>query len=72
MQKARITSSEPDANGHWGKFGGRYVPETLVAPLEELTTEFMRVRDDPKFRRELNMWRTNLPEARRSFAYRRA
>ena len=34
MQKARITSSEPDAHGHWGKYGGRYVPETLVAPLE--------------------------------------
>src|SRR5215831_2306897 len=55
MQKARIKSSEPDEQGHWGKFGGRYVPETLVAPLEELTTEFMRVRDDPNFRSELNM-----------------
>jgi tryptophan synthase beta subunit len=28
-----ITKSEPDEHGHWGKFGGRYVPE-LVAPLE--------------------------------------
>ena len=42
-----ITKSEPDEQGHWGKFGGRYVPETLVAPLEELTSEFMRARDDP-------------------------
>src|SRR5262252_5265102 len=50
-----ITSSEPDAGGHWGKFGGRYVPETLVAPLEELTSEFARARGDPNFRRELNM-----------------
>src|SRR6516225_1195340 len=50
-----ITSSEPDEQGHWGKFGGRYVPETLVAPLEELTTEFMRVRDGPNFRSEFNM-----------------
>ena len=32
-----ITKSEPDEHGHWGQFGGRYVPETLVAPLEELT-----------------------------------
>src|SRR5262249_6492560 len=55
MQKARITSSEPDAGGHWGKFGGRYVPETLVAPLEELTTEFMRALTDQNFWRELNM-----------------
>src|SRR5258708_16549721 len=50
-----ITSSEPDEQGHWGKFGGRYVPETLVAPLEELTTEFTRPRGDPHFWRELNM-----------------
>src|SRR5437764_5594989 len=55
MQKARITSSEPDAHGHWGKFGGRYVPETLVAPLEELTSEFIHARGDPNFWRELNM-----------------
>jgi tryptophan synthase beta chain len=55
MQKARITSSEPDAHGHWGKFGGRYVPETLVAPLEELTTEFIRARSEPNFWRELNL-----------------
>ena len=55
MQKARITSSEPDAHGHWGKFGGRYVPETLVAPLEELTSEFMHARGDPNFWRELNL-----------------
>ena len=55
MQKTRITSSEPDEQGHWGKFGGRYVPETLVAPLEELTTEFMRARGDPNFWRELNL-----------------
>src|SRR5438552_1431886 len=54
MQKLPITESEPDEHGHWGKFGGRYVPETLVAPLEELTKEFMRAREDANFRRELN------------------
>jgi tryptophan synthase beta chain len=54
MQKSRITRSEPDERGHWGKFGGRYVPETLVAPLEELTREFIRVREDQEFWRELN------------------
>ena len=55
MQKLPITKSEPDEHGHWGKFGGRYVPETLVAPLEELTSEFMRARGDPNFWRELNL-----------------
>src|ERR671922_157656 len=54
MQKAQIISSEPDEQGHWGKFGGRYVPETLVAPLEELTSEFTRARGDSNFLRELN------------------
>ena len=54
MHTSRITRSEPDEHGHWGKFGGRYVPETLVAPLEELTSEFMRARDDENFSRALN------------------
>ena len=54
MQKSRITTSEPGEHGHWGKFGGRYVPETLVAPLEDLTKEFMRVREDQAFWLELN------------------
>ena len=54
MQEPRITKSEPDEHGHWGKFGGRYVPETLVAPLDELTNEFMRAREDANFRDEFN------------------
>ena len=54
MQETRFTKSEPDEHGHWGKFGGRYVPETLVAPLDELTNEFRRAREDPNFRDEFN------------------
>jgi tryptophan synthase beta chain len=54
MQKSPITKSEPDELGHWGKFGGRYVPETLVAPLDELTNEFTRAREEPSFWHELN------------------
>src|SRR5881398_4130051 len=53
-QKMSITTSEPDEHGHWGKFGGRYVPEILVAPLEELTEELTRARHDNDFWRELN------------------
>jgi tryptophan synthase beta chain len=59
MQKSQITKSEPDEHGHWGRFGGRYVPETLVAPLEELTEEFVRARRDSNFWRELNEWLRN-------------
>ena len=46
--------SQPDELGHWGKYGGRFVPETLMAPLEELTTAYMSARDDPAFNSELN------------------
>jgi len=56
MQRSTITRSEPDEQGHWGKYGGRYVPETLVAPLEELTAEFARAREDAGFWRELDQW----------------
>ena len=49
MQKNDRLVSEPDATGHWGNYGGRYVPETLVAPLDELTREFMRARSDSGF-----------------------
>jgi tryptophan synthase beta chain len=59
VQKPPITRSEPDEHGHWGKFGGRYVPETLVAPLEELTKEFTRARDDAGFWHELDQFLRN-------------
>lgn len=57
--KSTIRRSEPDERGHWGKFGGRYVPETLVAPLEELTREFTRARTEEKFWGELEELRRN-------------
>lgn len=56
-KRSTIIRSEPDEQGHWGKFGGRYVPETLVAPLDELTGEFMRARRDPDFWTELEQLR---------------
>jgi tryptophan synthase beta chain len=52
MEKNNHFVSEPDATGHWGNYGGRYVPETLVAPLDELTSEFMRARTDSNFAHE--------------------
>jgi tryptophan synthase beta chain len=44
---------DPDARGYFGGFGGRFVPETLVAPLEELEREYMTARADQGFRDEL-------------------
>jgi tryptophan synthase beta chain len=44
----------PDERGHFGPYGGRYVPETLMAPLEELERAFHEAQRDEAFRRELN------------------
>jgi tryptophan synthase beta chain len=43
----------PDRWGYFGEYGGRWVPETLVAPLDELEGAFRAARGDPSFRREL-------------------
>ncbi|BCV25569.1 tryptophan synthase beta chain [Gelria sp. Kuro-4] len=42
----------PDENGHFGPFGGRFVPETLMPALEELAAAFRSVKADPLFQRE--------------------
>lgn len=46
----------PDASGHFGVYGGRFAPETLMAPLEELTQAFEAARLDPAFQEELAHW----------------
>jgi tryptophan synthase beta chain len=48
--------TEPDARGHFGPYGGMYVPETLMSPLQDLAAEYARVRRDPAFRRELDAY----------------
>jgi len=45
--------SEPNAQGFWGPYGGRFVAETLVAPLEELTAAYTAARRDRRFRQQL-------------------
>src|SRR5919205_1066325 len=45
--------TQPDSLGHWGQYGGRFVPETLMAPLEELTTAYVASCDDESFQSEL-------------------
>ena len=40
---------DPDARGYFGEFGGRFVPETLMAPVEELTSAYFAARRDPAF-----------------------
>jgi tryptophan synthase beta chain len=45
---------DPDARGYFGAFGGRFVPETLVAPIEALEREYFAARQDPAFEAELD------------------
>jgi tryptophan synthase beta chain len=44
----------PDARGHFGPYGGRFVAETLMGPLEELTRAYERYLKDPEFLEELD------------------
>jgi len=50
-----ITTSrrDPDGRGYFGEFGGRFVPETLVEPVEELERAYFAARDDEAFHAEL-------------------
>ncbi len=50
------TNQLPDAQGHFGPYGGRYVPETLVQPLQELETQYLLALKDPAYQRELEYY----------------
>jgi tryptophan synthase beta chain len=45
-------NTQPDGRGHWGAYGGRFVPETLMAPLEELSAAYEAARVDEGFQKE--------------------
>ncbi len=48
-----METAQPDERGHWDQYGGRYVPETLMAPLEELTRAYVAARADSRFQSTL-------------------
>jgi len=54
MPAAPALSSVPDALGRFGRFGGRYVPETLSAALDQLEREYAEAQADPEFHAELD------------------
>jgi tryptophan synthase beta chain len=54
-----MITSQPDATGHFGPYGGRFVPEVLMAPLEELEHAYRGASADPAFRNELRDLLTN-------------
>jgi tryptophan synthase beta chain len=47
---------QPDKSGHFGVFGGKYVPETLMSPLSELERAYASIKKDPLFQKELNSY----------------
>ncbi|HEV2913288.1 MAG TPA: tryptophan synthase subunit beta [Pyrinomonadaceae bacterium] len=49
----RDTKTEPDAQGHWGPYGGRFVPETLMSALNDLSAAYEAARSDQDFQAEL-------------------
>jgi len=51
---ATRSGHEPDEGGHFGRFGGRFVPEALIAALDELTAFYEKARVDPDFLAELD------------------
>ena len=54
MSATATLPSLPDQHGHFGRYGGMFVPETLMAALTELTLEYERARQDPAFQTELD------------------
>jgi tryptophan synthase beta chain len=53
---ASTLANAPDGRGHFGPYGGRFVPETLMHPLQELEAEYFKARQDPAFQRELDYY----------------
>mgnify|MGYP003347496329 CR=1 FL=1 len=54
VNRPQFGRRDPDARGYFGAYGGRFVPETLVAPIEELEAGYFAARADAAFRAELD------------------
>ncbi len=54
LPKPNPDAQLPDSQGRFGEFGGRYVPETLVAALDELEMAYLEAKQDPQFQQELS------------------
>ncbi|MGH3775373.1 MAG: tryptophan synthase subunit beta [Pseudonocardiaceae bacterium] len=50
----KFDTAQPDARGHFGRYGGRFVPEALIAALDELTAAYAEARSDPEFTARLD------------------
>ena len=52
--EAQHRGAVPDASGHFGRYGGKFVPETLMAALEELESVYLKAKADPTFESEMH------------------
>jgi tryptophan synthase beta chain len=56
---AEMSYKKPDKKGYFGRFGGRFVPETLMPAIIELEEAYNRLKENPDFKRELNYYLRN-------------
>ncbi|HEY8665303.1 MAG TPA: tryptophan synthase subunit beta [Tepidisphaeraceae bacterium] len=56
MTPAASTAAVPDLQGHFGAYGGTFVPETLIYALNQLEAEYARAKDDPRFRKDFDYY----------------
>ncbi len=56
LNEAFYGQSIPGKSGHFGKYGGKFVPETLMPALEQLEKEYLKAKEDPKFNDELKYY----------------
>ena len=61
---AEPTGHDPDAGGHFGVYGGRFVPEALMAVIEEVTAAYEKARGDQEFLDELDRLQRTTPVGR--------
>ncbi|MSQ34026.1 MAG: pyridoxal-phosphate dependent enzyme, partial [Dehalococcoidia bacterium] len=54
MARAKARPALPDSGGHFGSYGGRYIPETLMAALAELERAYAAAQADPAFKEQLD------------------
>jgi len=50
----KMSYQQPDSSGHFGEYGGRFVPETLMYPIQELISAYQEAKRDPDFQKELD------------------
>ncbi|MDX1949316.1 MAG: tryptophan synthase subunit beta [Rickettsiales bacterium] len=59
MNHSKLNYSQPDENGHFGQYGGRYVAETLMPLILQVEQAYKQCKNNPEFIKELDYWQKN-------------